>query len=144
MRMRTRPARRTTWTVAVTAALTAGLLISAPGTGRATGTNHVAGPSHTASTGHTAGTGRITAPSHTAGSPAPAPAPTSTSASEPGSPKTVSSGWSIPWGLSWLPDGSALLTERDSFKVYTLTQSGTKRQIGEVPNVVTTGGEGDC
>ena len=132
--MRTRPARRTTWTMAVTAALTAGLLISTPGTGRATGTNHVAG------TGHTAVTGHITALSHTAGSPAPAPAPAS--ASEPGSPKTVSTGWSIPWGLSWLPDGSALLTERDSFKVYTLTQSGTKRQIGEVPNVVTTGGEG--
>ncbi|WP_326622855.1 PQQ-dependent sugar dehydrogenase [Streptomyces decoyicus] len=140
--MRTRPARRATWTVAVTAALAAGFLLSAPGTGRAIGTNHVAGPSHTAGAGHTAGTGRITAPSHTAGSPAPAPASAPAAASEPGSPKTVSSGWSIPWGLSWLPDGSALLTERDSFKVYTLTQSGTKRQIGEVPNVVTTGGEG--
>jgi len=56
--------------------------------------------------------------------------------------RTVSSGWTIPWGLSWLPSGSALITERNSFKVYTLTQSGTKTQVGTVPNVTTTGGEG--
>lgn len=62
--------------------------------------------------------------------------------SVPSSIKTVSSGWSIPWGLSWLPDGSALITERDSFKVFKLTQSGTKTQVGSVPNVVTTSGEG--
>ncbi|OPF80649.1 oxidoreductase [Streptomyces antioxidans] len=55
---------------------------------------------------------------------------------------TVSSGWTIPWGLSWLPDGSALITERDSFKLYELTQSGTRTEIGTVPNVVTTDGEG--
>lgn len=134
MRLRTRPADRTTWTVTVAAALAAGLLVSAPGAGRAAGTSHVSSPNHTAGTGH------IAVPSHIAGSPVPDPA----LASEPGSPKTVSSGWSIPWGLSWLPDGSALLTERDTFKVYTLTQDGTKRQVGEVPNVVITGGEGDC
>ncbi|MEU9125365.1 PQQ-dependent sugar dehydrogenase [Streptomyces sp. NPDC048506] len=71
-----------------------------------------------------------------------AAARTTSPASEPGAPRTISSGWSIPWGLSWLPDGSALLTERDSFTVYTLTQDGTKKQIGKVPHVVTTGGEG--
>lgn len=130
MRLRTRPAHRTTWTVAAAAALAAGLLVSAPGTGRAVGTSHVGSPNNTAGTGH------LAVPSHVAGSPDPA------LASEPGSPKTVSSGWSVPWGLSWLPNGSALLTERDTFKVYTLTQDGTKRQIGEVPNVVITGGEG--
>ncbi|TPQ22882.1 PQQ-dependent sugar dehydrogenase [Streptomyces sporangiiformans] len=56
--------------------------------------------------------------------------------------RTVSSGWTVPWGLSWLPDGSALLTERDSFKLFKLTQSGTRTQVGTVPNVVTTNGEG--
>ncbi|GAA4610743.1 PQQ-dependent sugar dehydrogenase [Actinoallomurus liliacearum] len=55
---------------------------------------------------------------------------------------TVSSGWTIPWGMSWLPDGSALITERDSFKVFKLTQSGTKTQVGTVPNAMTTDGEG--
>ncbi|GGO88748.1 PQQ-dependent sugar dehydrogenase [Wenjunlia tyrosinilytica] len=60
----------------------------------------------------------------------------------PSSIKTISSGWSIPWGLGWLPDGSALITERDSFKLFKLTQSGTRTQVGKVPNVVTTNGEG--
>lgn len=46
-----------------------------------------------------------------------------------------------PWGLSRLPDGSALITERNSFKLFKLTQSGTKTRIGTVPNVVTTSGE---
>jgi glucose/arabinose dehydrogenase len=55
---------------------------------------------------------------------------------------TISSGWSIPWGLSWLPDGSALINERDSFTMDKLTPSGTKTKVGTVPNVVTTDGEG--
>ncbi|MET8681043.1 PQQ-dependent sugar dehydrogenase [Streptomyces sp. NPDC004647] len=62
--------------------------------------------------------------------------------SVPSGIKTVSSGWTIPWGMSWLPDGSALISERNSFKVFKLTQSGTRTQAGTVPNVVTTGGEG--
>ncbi|MCB5911505.1 PQQ-dependent sugar dehydrogenase [Streptomyces pinistramenti] len=72
----------------------------------------------------------------------PRPADRAAAGSVPGTPATVSDGWSIPWGLSWLPDGSALLTERDTFKVFTLTQDGTKKEVGKVPEVVTTGGEG--
>lgn len=116
MRTPIRAAHRTRWTMALASALAIGLLISAPGT------SHGAGPRDVAGTRHAAGTHHL--------------------ASEPGSPRTVSTGWSVPWGLSWLPDGSALLTERDAFKVYTLTLDGTKRQVGEVPNVVTTSGEG--
>ncbi|MFI0817742.1 PQQ-dependent sugar dehydrogenase [Streptomyces sp. NPDC021098] len=71
-----------------------------------------------------------------------APAAADSASSAPSTITTVSSGWSIPWGLSWLPDGSALITERDSFKLFKLTQSGTKTQVGTVPNVVTTSGEG--
>ena len=55
---------------------------------------------------------------------------------------TISTGWSIPWGLSWLPDGSALINERDSFTMYKLTPGGTRTKVGTVPNVVTTDGEG--
>ncbi|WP_231680015.1 PQQ-dependent sugar dehydrogenase, partial [Streptomyces clavuligerus] len=56
---------------------------------------------------------------------------------------TVSSGWSIPWGTAWLPDGSAaLVTERNSFKVFAVTPSGTKREVGSVPESQTTDGEG--
>lgn len=116
MRTPIRAAHRTRWTMALASALAIGLLVSAPGT------SHGAGPRDVAGTRHAAGTHHL--------------------ASEPGSPRTVSTGWSVPWGLSWLPDGSALLTERDAFKVYTLTLDGTKRQVGEVPNVVTTSGEG--
>ncbi|MEU3458836.1 PQQ-dependent sugar dehydrogenase [Streptomyces sp. NPDC006733] len=61
----------------------------------------------------------------------------------PGTPTTLSSNWTIPWGTYWMPDGShALITERDSFKVFKLTAGGTKTQVGSVPNAVTTDGEG--
>nr|WSX47774.1 PQQ-dependent sugar dehydrogenase [Streptomyces sp. NBC_00974] len=61
----------------------------------------------------------------------------------PGSPTTLSSGWTIPWGVYWLPDGkSALVTERDSFKVYNVSPSGTRTEVGSVPNAMTTDGEG--
>ncbi|TDU01725.1 glucose/arabinose dehydrogenase [Streptomyces sp. 846.5] len=71
---------------------------------------------------------------------------TATCAGDGGVPSgisTLSSGWTIPWGISWLPDGkTALVTERDDFHLYKLTTGGTKTLIGTVPNVVTTGGEG--
>jgi glucose/arabinose dehydrogenase len=62
----------------------------------------------------------------------------------PGSPtgiRTVSTGWTAPWGIDWLPDGSALVTERDSFAVFRVTAAGQRTQVGTVPNVVG-GGEG--
>ncbi|WP_055551767.1 sorbosone dehydrogenase family protein [Streptomyces sp. NBRC 110028] len=71
-----------------------------------------------------------------------APTAADSASSAPSTIKTVSSDWTVPWGLGWLPDGSALITERDSFKLFKLTQSGTKTQVGTVPNVVTTSGEG--
>jgi glucose/arabinose dehydrogenase len=56
---------------------------------------------------------------------------------------TISTGWSVPWGMSWLPDGSMLITERDTFKLYhEPAAGGTRTLIGSVPNVVTTNGEG--
>ncbi|WP_335938008.1 PQQ-dependent sugar dehydrogenase [Streptomyces sp. PTD5-9] len=56
---------------------------------------------------------------------------------------TLSSGWTIPWGTYWMPDGkTALVTERDSFKVFKVTPDGARTQIGSVPEAVTTGGEG--
>ncbi|MGW2400161.1 PQQ-dependent sugar dehydrogenase [Kitasatospora sp. NPDC001664] len=61
----------------------------------------------------------------------------------PGSPATLSSGWTVPWGIGWLPDGSnALVTERDSFKVFRQAKDGSKTLVGTVPNAVTTDGEG--
>jgi len=61
----------------------------------------------------------------------------------PQAPTTVSSSWDIPWDICWEPGGTfALVTERDTFKVFKLTPSGTKTQVGTVPNSVTTDGEG--
>ncbi|MDX2676861.1 PQQ-dependent sugar dehydrogenase [Streptomyces sp. NY05-11A] len=61
----------------------------------------------------------------------------------PSSIATVSTGWTIPWGTYWMPDGqSALVTERDDFRVRKVTKDGTKTQVGTVPNAVTTNGEG--
>jgi glucose/arabinose dehydrogenase len=68
----------------------------------------------------------------------------------PSSISTYSTGWTIPWGTYFAPDGqSALVTERDDkvasgqFRVYRLsTTGGTKTLVGTVPNVVTTNGEG--
>ncbi len=67
----------------------------------------------------------------------------------PSAVTTVSSGWTIPWGLHWMPDGqTALATERDDkvtsgqFKVFKVTLAGARTQVGTVPNVQTTGGEG--
>ncbi|SEM46907.1 PQQ-dependent sugar dehydrogenase [Nonomuraea pusilla] len=63
--------------------------------------------------------------------------------SVPQPPTTVAGGWDVPWDISWAPDGSyALVTERDTFKVFKVTPSGAKTQVGTVPDVQTTGGEG--
>ena len=59
----------------------------------------------------------------------------------PTSIRTVSTGWTAPWGIDWLPDGSALVTERDSAGVFRVTSSGQRTQVGTVPNVAF-GGEG--
>jgi glucose/arabinose dehydrogenase len=58
-------------------------------------------------------------------------------------PITVSSGWTIPWDICWVPGRQeALVTERDHFRVWRLTLGGTKTQVGTVPNASTTDGEG--
>ncbi|OLZ66395.1 oxidoreductase [Streptomyces sp. IMTB 2501] len=61
----------------------------------------------------------------------------------PSSIATLSTGWTIPWGTYWLPDGkTALVTERDDFRVWKVTKDGTRTQVGTVPEAVTTNGEG--
>lgn len=61
----------------------------------------------------------------------------------PSSITTISTGWTIPWGIAWMPDGqTAIVTERDSFKVFKVTLNGARTQVGVVPNTVTTDGEG--
>lgn len=61
----------------------------------------------------------------------------------PQPPTTVASGWDVPWNVSWAPGRSfALVTERDTFRVYKLTAGGAKTQVGTVPDVQTHGRRG--
>ncbi|WEV24335.1 PQQ-dependent sugar dehydrogenase [Streptomyces sp. 71268] len=128
--------RRTLLALTATTALSAGLLTATTATGNAATTPHrPAGTSHAATAGSgqlpsTADAGAVTLPGGHHGR------------SVPSAISTVSEGWSIPWGLDWLPDGSALITERETFKLFRLTQAGKRVEIGTVPNVVTTKGEG--
>jgi glucose/arabinose dehydrogenase len=61
----------------------------------------------------------------------------------PQTPTTVSTGWTIPWDICWVPGRQeAIVTERDNFAVWRLTSTGTKTRIGTVPNATTSDGEG--
>jgi glucose/arabinose dehydrogenase len=48
---------------------------------------------------------------------------------------TVTSGLDVPWGLAFLPDGSALLAERDTGLIKRITADGQARPVGRVPGV---------
>ncbi|WP_238412209.1 PQQ-dependent sugar dehydrogenase [Saccharothrix deserti] len=60
----------------------------------------------------------------------------------PGAVTTLRSGTDVPWGVAFLPDGSALVTEREAFNVYRLTPSGRRTNVGKVPGAQNTNGEG--
>ncbi len=56
-------------------------------------------------------------------------------------PETVAAGIKVPWGLAFLPDGSALVAERQTGDIYQVRPGGTKKKVYTVPGVQT-GGEG--
>lgn len=53
----------------------------------------------------------------------------------------VAEGIEVPWGLAFLPDGDALVAERDTGRVLRVTPGETPRPVYEVPGV-TPSGEG--
>jgi glucose/arabinose dehydrogenase len=56
-------------------------------------------------------------------------------------PQTVATGLVAPWSIAFLPDGSALVSERDSGRVLQLRPGSAPQALGTVPGVVP-GGEG--
>jgi glucose/arabinose dehydrogenase len=60
----------------------------------------------------------------------------------PGTVSTIASDKDIPWGLAFLPDGSGIFTERDTFNVVKLTASGQRTVLGKIPGAAGTNGEG--
>lgn len=54
---------------------------------------------------------------------------------------TVATGLDVPWGLAFLPDGTALVAERDSATVKSIGPDGTIATVATIPGVEP-GGEG--
>ncbi|HEX6347000.1 PQQ-dependent sugar dehydrogenase [Umezawaea sp.] len=61
---------------------------------------------------------------------------------DPGAVSTLASGVDVAWGVVFLPDGSALFSERETFTVTRLTKSGQKTSAGRISQAVGTNGEG--
>jgi len=53
--------------------------------------------------------------------------------------RTIVDKLEAPWGLAFLPDGSALVTERDSARILSVSDSGTVREVQRVTEVVPQG-----
>lgn len=60
---------------------------------------------------------------------------------EPGEPEVVATGLEVPWGLDFLPDGDALVTERDTARVLRVAPDGDTQEVGSIEDVQP-GGEG--
>ncbi len=76
---------------------------------------------------------------------APAPTESQQSLSPPGRPRvvsTVATGLEVPWGVTFLPDGSALVGERDSTRVVRVSPGGTVREVGRVDEAAPQGEAG--
>ena len=58
-----------------------------------------------------------------------------------GEPEVVASGLEAPWGLAFLPDGGALVSERDSGRILRVGPGSEAREALTVPGVAA-GGEG--
>lgn len=120
------------------------------GTGAATGAGATGTPGSTTPLGSGGGPGGTAGATSGPEAAAPTPTPTGAAGSIPADPGairatvagTVTSGLRTPWGVTFLPDGSALVSERDTARIVRVPAGGgDATEVGTVPGVVH-GGEG--
>jgi glucose/arabinose dehydrogenase len=75
---------------------------------------------------------------------APTPFPTAASSPAPGTsaaaaPRVLVTGLEVPWGVAFLPDGAALVTERKSARLLRVAPDGAVTPVGTVAGVVAQG-----
>ncbi|WP_444961703.1 PQQ-dependent sugar dehydrogenase [Nocardiopsis sp. M1B1] len=58
---------------------------------------------------------------------------------DPGRPEEVTAGLEVPWGLAFLPDGSALVAQRDSAEVVRVSPDGSVADVGTVEGAAPNG-----
>ena len=70
----------------------------------------------------------------------PAPVPTANAAPPPAAAaRVLATGLEVPWGLAFLPDGNALVTERESARLLRVSPDGGVTPVGTVAGVVAQG-----
>ena len=75
--------------------------------------------------------------------PSTTPTPTPTGSPKPEVAGTIADDFDVPWGLIFLADGDALVSERNSAKIIRVTAQGKKTTLGEVSGVVPPSGIGE-
>jgi glucose/arabinose dehydrogenase len=92
----------------------------------------------------------LTVPSPAAPSPPPAGSPSTVAPSRPakatgtpdlGAAEPIATGLDAPWGLAFLPEGGALIAERDTARIFKVAAGAPKAEVYTVPGV-DPGGEG--